>query len=101
MKTKEELIKLGIDGFKADEIVLLEEKMLTQAVRFTFRKKDGTIREALGTLMRSLMRLDNGKLWEPVGVVKPEPENIVRYFDLEKLMWRSFTCTEFIAITEV
>ena len=39
-------------------------------------------------------------LWEPVGESKPEPATIVRFFDCEKGMWRSFTCTEFIGLAE-
>lgn len=98
MKSKDQLIKLGIDGFKADEIMLLQSKMLEQAVKFQFRKRDGTIRDAIGTLKRALMVQEDGKLWEPVGESKPEPDSIVRYFDCEKGMWRCFSCVDFIAM---
>ena len=97
MKTREELINLGIEGFKADQIMLLQEEMLHAAVCFQYRKKDGTIRNAVGTLCRCLMKMADGKMWEPVGEAKPEPATIMRYFDCDKGMWRSFTCAEFIA----
>lgn len=100
MKTKDQLINLGIDGFKADEIMLLQEKMLEQAVKFQFKKKDGSVRDAIGTLKRSLMKQEDGTLWEPKGESKPEPDSILRYFDVEKGMWRCFTCTEFIGLAE-
>lgn len=100
MKTREELINLGIEGYKADEIMLLQEKMLDRAVAFQYKKKDGTIRNAVGTLCRSLMKQEDGTLWEPKGESKPEPATIVRFFDCEKGMWRSFTCTEFIGLAE-
>ena len=100
MKTKDQLINLGIDGFKADEIVLLQEKMLEQAVKFQFKKKDGTVRDALGTLNREKMVQEDGTLWEPKGEGKPEPASIIRFFDVEKGLWRCFTCTEFIGFAE-
>lgn len=100
MKTKEQLVQLGIDGFKADEIILLQSKMREQAVKFQFKKKDGTIRNAVGTLKRALMKQGDGTVWEPKGEGKPEPDSVIRYFDLEKGMWRSFTCTDFIGLAD-
>ena len=100
MKTKDQLIQLGIDGFKADEIMLLQSKMMEQAVKFQFKKKDGSIRDAVGTLCRSLMKQEDGTLWEPKGEAKPEPASIVRFFDCENGAWRSFSCLEFIAISD-
>ncbi len=98
MKNREELIKLGLEEFKADEVMLLESKMLETAVRFQFKKKDGSLREAVGTLNRSLMKLPNGELWEPKGPQKPPCPTTIGYFDMEKQMWRSFICTEFIGL---
>lgn len=100
MKTKEEIVKLGVDEFKADEIILLQSKMLEQAVKFQFRKKDGTIRDAVGTLKRELMKQEDGTLWEPKGEAKPEPSTIIRFFDTVKGLWRCFTVTEFIGLVE-
>lgn len=96
MKTREELVSLGLDGFKVEEIMVLQSKMLEQAVKFQFRKKDGTIRNAIGTLKRALMKQSDGTMWEPKGEHKPEPTSVIRYFDLEKGMWRCFDCTAFI-----
>ena len=98
MKTREELVQLGIEGFKADEIMLLQEKMMEQAVKFQFRKKDGSIRDAVGTLRRDLMKQEDGTLWQPVGESKPEPATVIRFFDCVKGMWRCFTATEFIGL---
>jgi hypothetical protein len=100
MKTKQDLVNLGIEGFKADEIMLLQEKMMEQAVKFQFRKKDGSIRDAVGTRNRELMVLPSGEKWMPVGPQKPECPTTIGYWDLEKQMWRSFTCTEFIGLAE-
>lgn len=98
MKTKEELINLGLDGYKADEIMLLQEKMLDRAVAFQFKKKDGTIRNAIGTLCRNLMVLADNTLWEPKGESKPEPASVIRYFDCDKAQWRCFSCVDYIAM---
>ena len=100
MKTREELINLGIEGFKADEIMLLQEKMLEQAVKFQFKKKDGSVRDAVGTLKKELMKQTDGTLYEFKGQQKPAPANTIAYFDLEKGMWRSFICTEFIGLAK-
>ena len=100
MKTREDLIKLGIEGFKADEIMTLQSRMMEQAVKFQFKKKDNSIRDAVGTLKRELMKQEDGTLWEPKGESKPEPATIVRFFDCEKGLWRCFTATEFIGLVE-
>lgn len=100
MKTKEEIVSLGIDGFKADEIMKLQEKMLEQAVKFQFRKKDGSVRDAIGTLKRELMVQEDGTIWEPKGEAKPEPATVIRFFDTVKGLWRCFTVTEFIGLAE-
>ena len=100
MKTKDQLIQLGVDGFKADEIMLLQSKMMEQAVKFQFKKKDGSIRDAVGTLKRSLMLQADGTIWTPIGDAKPEPASIMRFFDCENGAWRSFSCLEFIAISD-
>ena len=98
MKTKAQLIKLGLSEKKADEVMLLESKMLEQAVKFQFRKKDGTIRDAEGTLDRSKMVMENGKLWEPKGEPKPEVVESLRYWDLGKRMWREMKVMNLVAV---
>ena len=98
MKTRKELIKLGVDGFKADEIMLLQEKMLEQAIKFQFRKKDNSIRDAAGTLRREEMVQEDGTLWEPVGESQQEPANVIRYWDLDAKSWRCFDVLRFIGI---
>lgn len=98
MKTKEQLVSLGLTEIKADEVMLLESKMLEQAVRFQYRKKDGSVRDAFGTLVRERMKQADGTIWKPKGEGKPEPAGVIRYFDLDKGMWRCFTVTDFIGI---
>lgn len=98
MKTKDQLIQLGIEEFKADEIMLLQEKMMEQAVKFQFRKKDGTIRDAIGTRNLELMIQEDGKRYEFKTDGKPECPTTLGYWDLEKKMWRCFTLTSFIGL---
>jgi len=98
MKTKDQLVKLGLTEVKADEVMLLQEKMMEQAVKFQFRKKDDSIRDAVGTRNRDLMILPNGEKWAPVGPQKPECPTTIGYWDLDKRMWRSFICTSFIGL---
>ena len=98
MKTRENLVNLGVTEIKAEEIMLLESKMMEQAVKFQFVKKDGSIRNAVGTLKRDLMKLADGTLWEPKGESKPENPAIVKFFDVEAQGWRCFSCISFIGM---
>lgn len=98
MKTKDQLVSLGLTEMKADEVMMLESKMLDQAVKFQYRKKDNSIRDANGTLRREEMVQEDGTLWEPVGESKPEPANVIRYWDLDAKSWRCFDVLRFIGI---
>ena len=98
MKNKEQMVKLGLTEKQADEVMMLESKMLEQAVKFQYRKKDGTIRDAEGTLDRSKMDLGDGTLWEPVGNGLPEKPEWVRYWDLKSMGWRQFNIFNLVAV---
>ena len=69
--------------------------------RFTYYKKDGTTRTALGT--RSSVLIPTDKL--PKGRQDiDEGEDIVKaipYFDLEKNEWRSFSVFNFVCLDKV
>lgn len=90
MKTKDQLVKLGLSGRQADAVMLLESKMLEQAVKFQYRKKDGTPRDAVGTLDPEKMIMPNGEKWTPKGAAKPLAEEWMRYWDLGAQDWRQF-----------
>ena len=98
MKTKTQLIELGLDDMKADEVMLLESKMLEQAVGFCFTKKDGSVRDAVGTLDRSKMVQADGTLWEPIGEARPDVPTIVKYWDLTVQAWRSFNVFNLVTV---
>ena len=98
MKKREDLIRIGLEESKADEVMMLESKMLEAAVKFQYRKKDGTIRDAEGTLDRSKMDLGDGTLWEPVGNGLPEKPEWVRYWDLKSMGWRQFNVFNLVVV---
>lgn len=98
MKTKEQLVSLGLTEIKADEVMLLESKMLEQAVKFQFTKKDGSLREAVGTLNREKMIQEDGKKWEPVGEARPDVPAIMKFWDCIAKAWRSFNVSNLVAV---
>ena len=67
--------------------------------RFTYRKTDGTIRQALGT--RSLLLIPADKLPRDPVEIKDGWDDIVKaipYFDLMKKEWRSFNVLNFVSL---
>ena len=66
--------------------------------RFTYYKKDGTTRTALGTRTPSLIPVDklpkcpqNNEEWE-------KRDKTIPYFDLDKNEWRSFNVLNFVSL---
>ena len=61
--------------------------------KFKFQKKDGTEREAIGTLNFDVIPKESTpkgtQTWE-------DPDDIVKYWDLDKEAWRSFRWEQFI-----
>ena len=58
--------------------------LLGKGVHFKFLKKDGTVREAFGTLAQAAIN------YIPNGLGHPAPERVQRYWDLEKAEYRCF-----------
>lgn len=99
MKTKDQLVKLGLDEMQADKVMLLESEMFNRAVAFSFKKKDGSIREAVGTLDRSRMIQPDGHMWEPKGTERmPEQDLFVKFWDCVAQAWRQFNVFNLIAV---
>lgn len=98
MKKREDLIRIGLEESKADDVMLLESKMLQAAVRFQFKKKDGSLREAVGTLVRDKMVQEDGSVWEPVGEAKPDVPTLVKFWDLTVQGWRCFNVFNLVAV---
>ena len=66
-------------------------------VKFSYFKKDGSIREARGTLCLDLIPDEK----RPKGTAVTPVYSAINYFDLAKGEWRSFAITEFIGYVEV
>lgn len=72
-----------------NKIQELQRRLLIEEVRFSYRKRNGEIRIAIGTLVREKCPVVSGG-------GKPTPEHLQLYFDIEKGAWRSFKKDEFI-----
>lgn len=70
----------------------IKETLSSGDVRFTYRKKDGTEREAYGTRNTDIITLNNA-MPSGNGLEKNE---VIAYYDLEKESWRSFITENFI-----
>lgn len=76
---------ITIAAAKAVLIELLKTKMATGVAHFAFQKKDGSIREAFGTIQSNVVAAKtNGN-----GISR-ECYNTTAFFDIEKGEWRSF-----------
>ena len=76
---------IAIAAAKAMMIELLKTKMVNGVAHFAFQKKDGSIREAFGTIQSNVAAAKtNGN-----GISR-ECYNTTAFFDIEKCEWRSF-----------
>lgn len=79
----------------------LQSMLREGTVSFTFKKKDGTIRDAKGTLNLDVIKSADQKAYDDlVDTNKTRHRNVaddvVTYFDLDKNGWRSFRWSQFI-----
>ena len=89
MRTGSELMA----GAKAMMIENLKRQMRNGVAHFVFQKKDGTLREAFGTLDSSLIsRYINGN-----GCSR-ECFATTAFFDCQKAAWRSFRWENLVAV---
>ena len=73
-------------------IVDLKERLHNGEVTFEYKKKDGTIRRARGTLRMDVIP---EQYWP---VLRPTAPDNVRYWDLDSEGWRSFIPDNFVRI---
>ena len=71
----------------------LKAKMRNGKVKFKYTKKNGEIRDALGTLNSDIYGKEN----EPTGNGYSVPEDQIRYYDLNSKGWRSFIIDNLIS----
>ena len=69
--------------------------------RFTYYKKDGTTRTALGTRSPSLIPIDKAPKCEHEIETWEDVVRAIPYFDLEKNEWRSFNVLNFVSLDRV
>lgn len=77
--------------FKTTSVEDLKQMLHEGIVSFEFIKKDGSVRQAKGTLLAEHLP----PLKESDKSRKPN-ENVVVYFDMEKQSWRSFVKESFV-----
>ena len=77
--------------------VRFREALKQGVATFSYFKKDGTIREAKGTLSELLIPEDD----KPKGILPRTPNYAVfTYYDLDRKAWRSFDLRSFIGYVE-
>ena len=71
--------------------------------RFTYYKKDGTTRTALGTRSLSLVPVDKLPKGDMSDGAATEDDSVkaMPYFDLDKNEWRSFSVLNFVSLDQV
>jgi hypothetical protein len=67
----------------------LREKLTEGMTQFAFRKRDGSLRLAIGTTNLELVPIQ----WHPKGTGKTT-DATVRYFDIQRQRWRSVSSRE-------
>lgn len=93
MLRKAEVKNLSEALSKAWKVLKLHAKMLAGKVEFSYRKLDGGIRKAVGTLFNinyTPKAPANGK------PRKERPVDVICYFDIEKKAFRSFCAANLI-----
>ena len=77
--------------------VSLRDALTRGVVRFSYWKRDGSLREARGTLSQLLIPTDD----LPKGVPNPNPcYSSIAYYDIDKKAWRSFSITCFVGFVD-
>lgn len=81
----------GVLGSK--DRATMKKLLRKYVIHFKFKKKNGDMRRAVGTLISSYLPALRGGA--------PKPEHQMVYYDLEKEHWRSFRSFSFIKILDV
>lgn len=75
----------------------IKERLASGDIHFTYRKKDGTEREAYGTRNTDIIMLNDAM---PSGNGS-EKTGVITYYDLTSKGWRSFKTENFIGFKTV
>lgn len=80
------------------ELEHLDQLLSEGIAKFSFRKQDGTIRTAFGTVNGELLGRHAGPAPEPKGVPSAFDPSRMNFFDMEKKEWRCFLVLNYIAV---
>lgn len=80
--------------FKTTDLQEFSEMLRNGIVEFEFVKKDGTVRQAKGTLVAE--HLPAPKADSDAKPARKTNENVLVYFDMEKQSFRSFVKSSFV-----
>ena len=81
---------MATKNFKTTDLSVLNEMLHNGIVEFQFTKKDGTIRQAKGTL-----QTENIPAHAIKGTGRPSNPNVQVYWDMDKQEFRSFVKSSF------
>ena len=79
-----------------NKLQILEEFNRRGYFLFLFKKADGSIRHAMGTVDPGFIN----KYWSSTGNGYEELEEIIRYFDVDAQGWRCFYVERFLGFEE-
>jgi hypothetical protein len=108
MRTAHVLIK-GDEDHKFSRSLALKEAWWFESfrdalsngfARFTYYKKDGTTRTALGTRSTLLVPIDKAPKCPQTNEEWEERVKAIPYFDLDKQEWRSFNVLNFVSLDQ-
>ena len=79
--------------FKTTDLQEFSEMLRNGIVEFEFVKKDGTVRQAKGTLVAEHLPAPKA---DSDSKPRKQNENVLVYFDMEKQSFRSFVKSSFV-----
>jgi len=68
----------------------LKKRMTEEITHFSFKKKDGTIRQAYGTRTSEVIVRHEGAMLPPEEKRPTHSPGVFPYYDIERQAWRSF-----------
>lgn len=79
--------------FKTTDLTAFNEMLHNGVVEFEFIKKDGSVRQAKGTLLAEYLPAPKA---DSEGTTRKTNENVMVYFDMDKKSFRSFVKESFV-----
>ena len=79
--------------FKTTDLTEFDKMLREGVVEFEFVKKDGSVRQAKGTLLAEHLPAPKA---DSDGTSRKTSENVMVYFDMEKQAFRSFVKESFV-----